>query len=41
MAKELGVEKAADRIALVLSVLFGIALMRKNFQLGAFQKMSQ
>lgn len=36
LAEKLGGEKADERAAMLLAVLFGAALMRKNFQLTGF-----
>lgn len=36
LAEKLGGEEAEDRAAMLLAVLFGVALMRKNFQLPGF-----
>ena len=40
LAEKLGGEAAEERAALLLSTLFGVALMRKNFQLRALTDLS-
>ena len=39
LAETIGGPRAAERAAMLLAVLFGLALMRKNFRLGALKDM--